>query len=129
MLWALPRKHSEEGEPVITAWTGFHVMSQSDQSKAITIRFMPAIPAPPTQKNVMEEIINRAMRCPNELELEHIFLEVGQAIYNKVLQVIFNAKERGLHIYYKLIVRMRGFYIIMCLLRKQHIVGSTTQEL
>ena len=61
LLWTLSRKHSEEGETVIPAWTGFHGMSQSDQSKAVTIEFMPAIPAPPTQKNyVIEEIINRA---------------------------------------------------------------------
>ena len=117
LLWALSRKHSQEGEPVIPAWTGFNVMSRSDQSKAVTIGFMPAIPAPPTQKNVIEEIINRAVRCPNELELEHVFLEVDQAIYKKVLQVIFNAKERGLHIYNKLIVRMGGFHISMCLLK------------
>ena len=53
---------------------------------------MPAIPGPPTQKNVVAEIINRAMRCKSELQLEYIFLEVNQAIYNKVLQVLFNQK-------------------------------------
>ena len=92
------KKHSEEGEPVIPTWTGFHVMSQNDQSKAVNIGFMPAIPAPPTQNNEIEEIMNRAMRCPNELELEHIFLEVYQARYNKVLQ-LFSMQSKGVCIF------------------------------
>ena len=90
LMWAVSRKHSEKGETIVLAWTGFQVLSQSNQPKEVSIGFMPAIPAPPTQKNVIEEIINRAMRCKSELQLEYIFLEVDQAICNKVLQVLFN---------------------------------------
>ena len=78
---------------------------------------MPAIPGPPTQKNVVAEIINRAMRCKSELQLEYIFLEVNQAIYNKVLQVLFNQKTRDPSFYNKLVVRMGGFHIVLCLLK------------
>ena len=92
LVWAVSRKHSEKDEMIVPAWTGFQVLSQSNQPKEVSIEFMPSIPAPPTQKNVIEEIINRAMRCKSELQLEYIFLEVDQAIYNKVLQVLFNLK-------------------------------------
>ena len=78
---------------------------------------MPAIPGPPTQKNVVAEIINRAMRCKSELQLEYIFLEVNQAIYNKVLQVLFNQKTRDPSFCNKLVVRMGGFRIVLCLLK------------
>ena len=78
---------------------------------------MPAIPGPPTQKNVVEEIINRAMRCKSELQLEYVFLEVNQAIYKKVLHVLFNQKNRDPSFCNKLIVRMGGFRIVLCLLK------------
>ena len=78
---------------------------------------MPAIPVPPTQKNVIQEIINRAMRCKSELQLEYIFLEVDQAIYNKVLLVLFNQKARDPSFCIKLIVRIGGFHIVLCLLK------------
>ena len=94
LVWAVSRKHSEKDEMIVPAWTGFQVLSQSNQPKEVSIEFMPTIPAPPTQTIVIEEIINRAMRCKSELQPEYIFLEVDQAIYNKVLQVLFNLKAR-----------------------------------
>ena len=69
------------------------------------------------QKNVIEEITNRAIRCKYELQLEYIFLEVDQAIYNKVLQVLFNQQARDPSFCNKLIVRMGGFYVVLCLLK------------
>ena len=83
-MWAVSRKHSGKGETIVPAWTRFQVLSQSNQPKEVSIGFMPAIPAPPTQKNLTEEIISKAMRYKSE----------GQAIYNKVLQVLFNQKAR-----------------------------------
>ena len=56
-------------------------------------------------------------RCKSELQLEYIFLEVGQAIYNKVLQVLFNQQAKDPSFCNKLIVRMGGFYVVLCLLK------------
>ena len=61
------------------------VSSFESPLKEVSIEFMPAISVPPTQKNVIEEIMNRAMRCKSELQLEYIFLEVDQAIYNRMI--------------------------------------------
>ena len=58
------------------------------------------------------------MRCISELQLEYIFLEVDHAIYNKVLQVLFNQKARDPSFCNKLIVRMGCFHIVLCLLKK-----------
>ena len=110
-VWAVSRKHSEKGETIVPSWTGFQVLGQSKQPKEVSIGFIPAIPAPPTQKYVIEEIINRVMRCKSELQLESIFPEVDQAIYNKVLQVLFKSFCN------KLIVRIGGFHIVLCLLK------------
>ena len=117
LVWAVPRKHSEKGEMIVPAWTGFQVLGQSKQPKEASIGLMPALPAPPTQKNVIEEIINRAMSNKSELQLEYIFLEVDQAMYNKVLQVLFNQKARDPIFCNKLIVRMVGFHIVLYLFK------------
>ena len=69
LVRAVSRKHLENDERIVLTWTGFQVLSQSNQPKDVSIGFMPAIPAPPTQKNIIEEIINRAMRCKSELQL------------------------------------------------------------
>ena len=71
------------------------------------------------------------MRCKSELKLEYIFLEVDQAIYNKVLQVLFNQQARDPSFRNKLIVRMGGFHIVLCLLKTiySHFYGSGTVEL
>ena len=76
---------------------------------------MPAIPALPTQKDVIEEIINTAVRCKSKHQLEYIFLELDQAIYNKVLQVLFNQKARDPSFCNKLILWMGDFHIVSCL--------------
>ena len=107
----------KDKEVAIPAWTGFQVETVNVQPKLANIGFMPAIPASPTQMNVIEEILNRTLTCMKELELPFIFLEVDQAIYNKVLQVLFDVKKRNSTKYDKVIVRMGGFHVIICLLR------------
>ena len=52
LVWANSRKHPEKGETIVPAWTGFQVLSKRNQPKEVSIGFMLAIPAPPTQQNV-----------------------------------------------------------------------------
>ena len=78
---------------------------------------MPAIPVPPTQKNVTEEIISGAMRCTSTIQLEHNFLKVDQAIYNKVLQVLFNQKTRDSSFCNEQFVQTGGFHMVLCFLK------------
>ena len=67
LVWAVSRKHSERGETIVPARTRFRILSQSNQPKEVSTGFMPAIPASPTQRDVIEGIINRAMRCKSKL--------------------------------------------------------------
>ena len=69
---------------------------------------MPGIPAPPSEE------ISSAMRCKSELQLEYIFFGVDQAIYNKVLQLLFNQNSRDPSFCNKLIVQMGGVQIVLC---------------
>ena len=61
--------------------------------------------------------MDRAIECMNYLNLNYIFLEVDQAILNKVLQVLFAFQEKDNRKFDKIIVRMGEFHVILCLLR------------
>ena len=82
--------------------------------------YLPAINDSPTSFNVIQGIMDRAMECMNHLNLNYIFLVVDQAIFNKVLQVLFAFQEKENRKFDKIIVRMGGFHVILCLLRTIH---------
>ena len=67
--------------------------------------------------NVILGILNRTVQYMKELHLSYIFLEVDQAIYSKVLQVIFKYKSEGRQEFDNVILRMGGFHVIICMLR------------
>ena len=79
--------------------------------------YLPAITHSPTSFNVIQCIMDRAIECMNYLNLNYIFLEARQAIFNKVLQVLFEFQEKENRKLYKIIVRIGGFHVILCLLR------------
>lgn len=101
----------------VPAWSGFKNLTTKKNPTGVNVGFLPAITSPPTQMNVILAIMNRTMHCMKELELDCIFLEVDQAIYTKVLQVLFNFQQEGSKLYDKLVVRMGGFHIILCMLK------------
>ena len=35
LVWAVSRKHSEKGETIVPAWTGFQVLNQGNQPKEV----------------------------------------------------------------------------------------------
>ena len=92
-------------------------MTTDESPLGVNIGFLPAVTSPPTQMNVIVAIMNNAMQYKTELELDFIFLEVDQAIYCKVLQVLFKSQQEGSRLYDNLIVRMGGFHIILYILR------------
>ena len=81
------------------------------------VGYLPPITAPPTQMNVNYKIINWALSINKELGLSYIFLEVDQAIYAKILDVMFQFQNENNKIFDKIIGRMGGFHILICLLR------------
>ena len=52
-----------------------------------------------------------------ELELSHIFLEVDQAIYNKILKIKIQLLKENQQLYDRVIIRMGGFHIMICIMR------------
>ena len=66
--------------------------------------------------NVIYKVINRTLSIKKELGLSHIFLEDDQAIYAKLLDVMFKLENENNKIFDKTIVCMGGFHIIICLI-------------
>ena len=74
----------------------------------------------PTSCNVIQCIMDRTTECMNYLNLNYISLEVDQAIFNKTFKVLFAFQEKENGKFDKIIVRIGGFHVILCLLRTIH---------
>ena len=84
-MWDNTAHPSEQKDP---AWSSFNQILESEQnSLQANVGYPPLITAPPTQMNVIYEVINRTLSVKKELGLTYIFLEVDQAICAKVLDV------------------------------------------
>ena len=119
MCWALCRYKSAASSTsqTIPGWSGFQEKTTDTPSRKLSVGYLPAITASPTNMNVILGILNRTVKCMKELHLSYIFLEVDQAIYSKVLQVMFKYESEGRHDFDKVIVRMGGLHVIICMLR------------
>ena len=94
----------------------FNQILESEQNfSQANVGYLLPITVSPTQINVIYEFINRTS-IKKELGLCYIFLEGDQAIFAKVLDVMFKLKNENNKIFDKIIVRMDGFHIIICLL-------------
>ena len=81
---------SSSGVQNIPSWSSFQrLLHHRHQVPKATIEYLQPITAPPTDINVIFAVINRSLDIIKELDIPHISLEVDQAIYTKVLDVMF----------------------------------------
>lgn len=59
--------------------------------------------------------IDRTLDIMNELNLPKIFIEANQEIYTKVLDAMFKLEKDGKQVFKKIIPRMGGFHILICM--------------
>ena len=117
LAWVMSRltvsRHSEQSIP---SWSGFQQLLAETPPK-VTTGHLPPITAPPTEMSVIYAFIDRTFKILTELEMEKMFIEVDQAIYSKLLDVMFKMSENEHNVFSKLIPRMGGFHIIMGMLK------------
>ena len=63
--------------------------------------------------NVNYEVINQTLSIKKELGLSYRFLASDQAIYPKILDVVFKPENENNKIFDTIIVYVGGFYIII----------------
>ena len=82
-------RHSEQSIP---SWSGFKQLLAQTPPKA-TIGYLPPITAPPTEMSVIYAFIDRAFKILTGLETEKMFIKADQAIYSKLLDIMFKMFE------------------------------------
>ena len=117
MAWVISRltvsRHSEQS---VLSWSRFQQLLAETPQKA-AIGYLPPITAPPTEISVIYAFIDRAFKILTELNMEKMFMEADQAIYSKLLDAMLKMSVDGHDVFSKLIPRMGGFRIIMCMLK------------
>ena len=68
--------------------------------------------------------IERTEKIRVELGTEFIFIEADQAIYTKVLDAMFKMRNDGKDMFERIIPRIGGFHITICMLRTIYCIYS-----
>ena len=82
-----------------------------NKNTKVSVGYLTPIAAPLTEMKVIFSVMT-------ELNLKYIILEVDQAIYTKRLHAMFRMELDGSMIFDKIIPRMGGFHIVICMLKK-----------
>ena len=118
LLWVFSRLNNCEipADQDIPGWGGFQELC-GETSLPVNVGYLPPIRASPTEMRVIYAAINRSLDIMEELGNKYIFMEVDQAIYTKVLDAMFKMEKDGTPIFDKVIPRMGGFHIVLCMIR------------
>ena len=115
--WGLTRyAASDRGSQIVPSWNGFQKLIYPNKNTRFS-RVLTPITAPPTEMKVIFCVIMRSLDVMTELNLKNIILEVDQAIYTKILDAMFRMELDGSTIFDKIIPRMGGFHIVICMLK------------
>ena len=115
LVWAHSRMTKEKQK--VPSWSGFKELVSKPDLDKIVVGYLQSIPFAPTNYNVILAEIRRTQGIMKEHETDFIFIEADQAIYTKVLDVMFSLKNKGEDLFQTIIPRMVGFHIGMCMLR------------
>ena len=80
---------------IVPSWSGFkELVSDSDLDK-VNVGYLPPIPFSPTDLKVIAAVIRQTESILKQLETKFIFIDADQAIYTKILDVMFSLKDKG----------------------------------
>ena len=118
LMWSLTRYVTNMNKlQNVPSWSGFNQLVYPNPTIKARVGYLQPITAPPTEMNVIFLVINRSLDILNELNSKQMFLEVDQAIYTKILDAMFRMEANGDQIFDKIVPRMGGFHILLCVLR------------
>ena len=115
LVWVESRIQ-ENDKQTVPAWSAFQELTTQPDLKQAVVGYLPSIPQTPTDMKVIYAEVIRTERVV-ELDINFIFIEADQAIYTKVIDVMFKLNSEGKDIFNRVIPRMGGFHIMICMLR------------
>ena len=93
LVWVHSRNMKENQS--VPSWSGFkELVSDSDLDK-VNVGYLPPIPFSPTDLKVIAAVIRQTESILKQLETNFIFIDADQAIYTKILDVMFSLKDKG----------------------------------
>ena len=117
-VWSLSRYVIAENDSrLIPSWSGFQKLIYKVENTKASVGYLPLITLPPIEMKVIFAVIDCFLDIIAELKLKQIILEVDQVIYLKILDAMFRMKDDGMMIFDKIIPRLGGFHIVLCMLR------------
>ena len=118
IAWMLCRRGNDTGN-LVPGWSAFQSLTSNKPKLCeVNVGYHPAIHDTPTKYETILKVLKITDEIMKELELGHIFLEVDQAIYTKILDAKFYLLHTAADNAFKnVIVRMGGFHVILCLMR------------
>ena len=107
-LWMFARLHASVNQKM-SGWTGFNISTRDEMTvHQDNIGYLPTINAPAANLSTVYEILSQSERIRETLSLKCIVLVFDQALYAKVMEVLW--KRRGQ--FSQLIPRMGAFHTI-----------------
>ena len=103
---------------------GFQEIATDTNVERAVNGYLPPIAESPTEMKVIYAEIERTEKIRVELGTEFIFIEADQAIYTKVLDAMFKMRNDGKDMFDRIIPRMGGFHITICMLRTIYCIYS-----
>ena len=112
-LWMiLARSKSDLKVP---SWSGFQEVTTDKKVERAVDGYLLSIAESPTEMKVIYAEMERTEKILVELGTEFIFIEADQAIYTKVLDAMFKMRNDGKDMFERIIPRMGGFHITICM--------------
>jgi hypothetical protein len=104
--------NSSASEEHIRTWTGYNTLLDQKSLLKSNIVYLPVIEGSPTEMNIVQEIMNRALRLQQQLNITEIVCVFDLAIYAKVQEIRWLNPDK----YGSLVVRMGEFHLTMSFL-------------
>ena len=121
LLWILARTKSDLKVP---SWSGFEEITTDKNVERTIVGYLPPIAESPTKMKVIYAEMERTEKIRVELGTKFIFIEADQAIYTTVLDAMFEMRNDGENMFERIIPRMGGFHITICILRTRYRIHS-----
>ena len=93
LIWAYSRMTKEKQK--VPSWSGFKELISKPELDQMVVGYLLPIPFSPTDNKTIYAEIRRTQDIMVELETEFIFIEADQAIYTRVLDIMFALKNKG----------------------------------
>ena len=109
VIGGIPSDINDEQLPNVGPWTHFMKEISCVEFEETILQYMPVVPQPVSDCAVLKAYLLFLEETTNSLEIKHIFEHADEAVYSKLLEIIWNHGDK----FKKVIPIMGGFHQVM----------------